>query len=97
MSGNTQWEWEWEMQNTINTKELRASLPKIVESVKHGEQFTVLYRSKPAFRIVPLDDKDRISCPLSKDPLYHAEALGKSTDGLSAADHDAILYGSPSK
>ena len=81
------------MQKTINTKELRASLPQIVESVKRGERFTVLYRSKPAFRIVPLDDADRITCPLSKDPLYHAGALGEATDGLSATDHDAILYG----
>jgi antitoxin (DNA-binding transcriptional repressor) of toxin-antitoxin stability system len=81
------------MYKTINTKELRASLPKIVEGVKRGEHFTVLYRSRPAFRIVPLDDEDRISCPLSKDPLYHAGAVGESTDGLSAADHDAVLYG----
>ena len=81
------------MQKTINTKELRATLPQIVESVKRGEHFTVLYRSRPAFRIVPLDDVDRISCPLSKDPLYHAGALGESTDGLTAADRDTILYG----
>lgn len=85
------------MQHTINTKELRASLPKIVAGVKRGEQFTVLYRSRPAFRIVPLDDTDRISSPLSKDPLYHAQSLGESTDGLSSADHDAVLYGAQPK
>lgn len=36
----------------------RASLPKIVEDVKRGKHFTVLYRSRPAFRIVPLDDSN---------------------------------------
>ena len=81
------------MQKTINTKELRASLPKIVEGVKRGENFTVLYRSRPAFRIVPLNDYDRVSSPLSKDPLYHAGALGESSDGLESVDHDSVLYG----
>lgn len=85
------------MQQTINTKELRASLQKIVEDVKRGKQFTVLYRSRPAFRIVPLDDADRVTYPLEKDPLYHAGAVGKSSDGLSAVDHDAILYGTADK
>jgi hypothetical protein len=81
------------MRQTINTKELRASLPKIVEDVKRGMQFTVLYRSRPAFRIVPLDDVERIKFPLEKDPLYHAGPVGESEDGLSASDHDALLYG----
>ena len=83
------------MHQTINTKELRASLSKIVEGVKRGERFTVLYRSRPAFRIVPVDDADRVTYPLEKDPLYRAGAVGESKDGLSAADHDAMLYGTP--
>ena len=83
------------MQRIINIKELRASLPKIVEGVKRGENFTVLYRSRPAFQIVPINDYGKISSPLSKDPLYKAGALGESSDGLSAIDHDAILYGKP--
>ena len=81
------------MQETINTKELRASMTRIVEDVKRGKQFTVLYRSRPAFRIVPVDDTNRLSYPLEKDPLYHAGAVGESKDGLTAADHDAVLYG----
>ncbi len=81
------------MERTINIKELRATLPKIVESVRRGEQFTVLYRSHPAFRIVPVDEEDRIVCPLSQDPLYRAKAVGKSSDGLNATDHDSVLYG----
>ena len=83
------------MQETINTKELRASLSKIVEDVKRGKHFTVLYRSRPAFRIVPLHDENRLSYPLEKDPLYHAGAVGESKDGFPATDHDAMLYGTP--
>jgi len=83
------------MQKTINTKELRSSLPKIVEGVKRGENYTVLYRSRPAFRIVPINEHDRVLIPLAKDPLYHAGPLGESSDGLTAIDHDAILYGKP--
>ncbi len=83
------------MHETINTKELRASLAKIVEDVKRGKQFTVLYRSRPAFRIVPLDDADRVAYPLEKDSLYHSGAVGESKDDFSASDHDAMLYGTP--
>jgi len=80
------------MQRTINVKELRATLPKIVESVRRGEQFTVLYRSRPAFRIVPIEADDPVPSPLSHDPLYGAAALGNSSDGFTAADHDDLLY-----
>ena len=81
------------MQRTINTKELRASFPKIVECVRKGEKFTVLYRSRPAFRIVPIDDEAPVSSPLASDPLYRAGALGAASDGFTADDHDVLLYG----
>ncbi len=42
------------MDQTINAKELRARLPEPVRRVRRGERFTVLYRSRPAFRIVPV-------------------------------------------
>jgi prevent-host-death family protein len=84
------------MERTINAKELRAQLPKIVRSVQRGEQFTVLYRSRPAFRIVPVNEEDQVNGPLHKDPLYRAEAVGTSTDRMIAADHDALLYGKTS-
>ncbi|NOY70274.1 MAG: type II toxin-antitoxin system prevent-host-death family antitoxin [Deltaproteobacteria bacterium] len=81
------------MQRIINVKELRATLPKIVENVRKGEHFTVLYRSRPAFRIVPIEEEDLISCPLSNDPLYRAKAFGESSGGMEASDHDTLLYG----
>ena len=82
------------MDRTINAKQLRASLPETVRRVRRGEHFTVLYRSRPAFRIVPVDEAPEGSLPsLADDPLYRATALGRSADGNVARDHDAILYG----
>jgi antitoxin (DNA-binding transcriptional repressor) of toxin-antitoxin stability system len=81
------------MNITINAKQLRASLPKLVESVRRGARFTVLYRSRRAFQIIPVDDADTPRGALHDDPLYRAKALGKSVDGKTAADHDAMLYG----
>lgn len=81
------------MKNVINVKELRASFPEIVRRVRQGDRFTVLYRSKPAFRIVPVEAEEEITVPLAKDPLYRAPAVGASSDGLTARDHDIVLYG----
>lgn len=82
------------MGKTINAKELRTSLPEVVRRVRQGETFTVLYRSRPAFRVVPLSDPTADELPpLADDPLYRAQAVGASTDGRSSADHDELLYG----
>jgi len=80
------------MKHIINAKELRKSLPEIVKKVGHGDQYTVFYRSRPAFRIIGVDNEVEIKTPLADDPLYNAEAVGASTDGLDAIDHDKILY-----
>jgi antitoxin (DNA-binding transcriptional repressor) of toxin-antitoxin stability system len=76
----------------INAKRLRATLPEVVERVRRGTRFTVIYRSRPAFQIVPVNDAGDASVPLTDDPLYQAEAVGSSVDGRTSADHDAILY-----
>ena len=81
------------MDTTINAKRLRASLPGIVARVRRGVRFTVLYRSRPAFRIVPVDEAAAAPDTLEEDPLYGAAAVGRSRDGRSAADHDEDLYG----
>ena len=80
------------MNQIINTKELRASLPKVVAEVRRGARFTVLYRSRPAFQVVPVDSTGRARGNLDADPLYRAKPLGRSSDGRSAADHDDLLY-----
>jgi prevent-host-death family protein len=76
----------------INAKELRASLPSVVKRVRGGERITVIYRSRPAFQIVPLESLGVADSPLEADPLFRAEAVGRSHDGRSAAEHDAVLY-----
>jgi prevent-host-death family protein len=80
------------MNTVINAKKLRASLPEVVRQVRRGTRFTVLYRSRPAFQVIPVDASDNPKGELAKDPLYRAKPLGRSTDGCSAADHDALLY-----
>lgn len=81
------------VKTTINAKTLRTSLAQILERVRRGERFTVLYRSKPVCRIVPLDADELERGDLEDDPLYGAGPLVHSADGLTAADHDAVLYG----
>ena len=81
------------MNVTINAKELRASLPEVVEKVRRGARFTVLYRSRPAFQVVPMDAAPMVKGDLEKDSLYRAKAVGRATDGRRAEDHDSLLYG----
>ena len=77
---------------TINTKQLRTGLGNIIERVKRGASFLVLHRSRPAFQIVPPNARPGSLPPLETDPIYRANALGRSKDGLRAADHDSLLY-----
>lgn len=81
------------MNESINAKQLRGSLPEVVKRVRKGARFTVIYRSRPAFQIVPVTDADERPSALEDDPLYRARPVGRSTDGRSAADHDTLLYG----
>ena len=81
------------MNVTINAKELRSSLPRVVERVRQGARFTVLYRSRRAFQIVPMSEHEEPNTALDRDPLYRSRALGRSRDGKTAADHDTALYG----
>ena len=76
----------------INAKRLRATLPDVVERVRKGTRFTVIYRSRPAFQIVPVDEKAGAAISLADDTLYRAEAVGASDDGRTLIDHDGILY-----
>jgi antitoxin (DNA-binding transcriptional repressor) of toxin-antitoxin stability system len=81
------------MNTVINAKELRSTLPQVVQKVRRGMRFTVLYRSRPAFQVVPVDASESPTGEVAEDPLYRAKPLGRSVDGRSAADHDALLYG----
>lgn len=81
------------MPTVINVKTLRRELGRIMQRVRRGERFTVLYRSRPAFQIVPPDGEGLDPGRLDDDPLYRAPAVGRSKDGRQAARHDEILYG----
>jgi antitoxin (DNA-binding transcriptional repressor) of toxin-antitoxin stability system len=81
------------MSTAINAKRLRASLPDVVEQVRKGARFTVIYRSRPAFEIVPISEPGEPLLPLADDPLYRATPVGHSRDARTAADHDSFLYG----
>jgi antitoxin (DNA-binding transcriptional repressor) of toxin-antitoxin stability system len=80
------------MNTVINAKKLRASLPEVVEKVRRGVRFTVLYRSRPAFQLVPVEPEPAATGDLERDTIYRAPAVGRSTDGRTAADHDSLLY-----
>ncbi len=41
------------MRGVINAAELRGSLLGVLRRVRGGERITVIYRKRPAFRIVP--------------------------------------------
>jgi len=41
--------------NIIGLRELRENTEKYISAVKRGRSFTILRRSKPVFRIIPVD------------------------------------------
>jgi len=81
------------MDRVISAKDLRLSLPRIVERVRRGERITVLYRSRPALRLVPVSEDALGQTSLEEDSLYRAGPVGRSKDGLTSRDHDRLLYG----
>lgn len=46
------------MSTIISIKDFRQTLASIAEAVSHGESFTVMRRSKPAFVVKPFEDDD---------------------------------------
>lgn len=83
------------MKNVINAQTLRADLSKIMARVRRGERFTVVYRRRPICEMIPISQNSPNGNDIESDPLLGAEAVGASTDGRTAADHDEILYGKP--
>ena len=80
------------MPETISAKQLRERLQDVVEKVRRGERFTVLYRSRPAFDIIPVGSPPLDGMPLESDPLYEAPPVGASKSGDAAVRHDEVLY-----
>jgi len=46
------------MENIIGLKEFRADVPKIAGKVARGESFIVVKRSRPIFKVSPVDEED---------------------------------------
>ena len=80
------------MPEVISAKQLRERLQDVVKKVRHGERFTVLYRSRPASTSSRLAVHPIESAPLESDSLYQAPAVGASESGDAAARHDEVLY-----
>ena len=80
------------MNVSISAERLRSSLRNIVKRVRKGTRFTVIYKNRPAFQLVPVDDTIERSVDLADDPLYRAQSVGRSTDGQTTADHNFSLY-----
>jgi len=80
------------MHAMIGTKELRLRLGDVIQRVRKGGRFTVLYRSRPAFDIVPVGEESVCGGPAETDSLYHAPPVGRSGDGKAARRHDEVLY-----
>ena len=85
------------MKSTINAKTLRLNLAEVIGRVQKGERFTVLYRSRPVCEVVPVESEKLGTGTAENDSLYQAPAVGRSSDGRTAADHDEVLYGKRSK
>ena len=81
------------MRKTISAELLRQDLGSILERVRRGERFTVLYRRRPVCQLVPVEGDELRPAVLEEEPLYGADAVGRSDDGKTSADHDEFLYG----
>lgn len=46
------------MDKIIGLRDLRENLPAYAEKVKHGASFVVVKKSKPLFRVSPIEDDE---------------------------------------
>jgi len=66
---------------TISAKELRNNLPKIVDSLKKGANFTLIYRSKPVAQIKSLSSSQQgLKKLLALGPSFHFRSKKNSVE-----------------
>lgn len=80
------------MQTTISSGQLKSNFGQIIGQIKKGNKFTVSYRKRPAFEILPLARQEQCIADLKSDPLYHSGPLGRSSTGDASLKHDQVLY-----
>lgn len=72
--------------NLVGLKELRVNLDKYVRGVERGSSYTVLRRSKPVFRISPVETEDEAGW----DTIFDANRDNKGK-GIRAGEILRIL------
>ena len=73
--------------NLVGLKELRINLDKYIKDVERGSSFTVLRRSKPVFRIGPVDTEES---EIGWDTLFDADRDNKGK-GIAGGEVLRIL------
>ncbi len=85
------------MDSIISVQDIRTTLGTIIKRAEHGESFTVIKNSKPAFRIIPLEkpmyeqSKSRPALTL-QEIRSRFEADPVSANELSPDDLDDIIH-----
>ena len=79
------------MNTLITAKELRASFPTVVRRVRKGARYTVIYRSRPAFQLSPVEESSTPAGDAAGDPLYRAAALFDTALAKVSGDGAAAL------
>ena len=74
---------------SISIKDLRQNLSKVADASSAGQEFTVFRRSKPAFKIVPIDSNETNSDENWVDFIDFTE--GGKTEGMLAEDVIELL------
>lgn len=71
----------------ITAKEFRLNLKKVLEEIKSGKEYTIIYRSRPVARLLPIADTkpngERILKALHK---LHKKALKQSYTEIVTKD-----------
>ena len=47
------------MENIIGLKDLRQNMPSYINKVKKGNEYIIIRKTRPVFKIVPLTEEDK--------------------------------------
>ena len=82
------------MQKFISQKQLYSSIKQVSEAVQNGDVFIVLKYSKPAYKIVPLDDETtaRDGKKYTKQDIHNFVFRSANKEQNLATDFKKHLY-----
>lgn len=82
------------MSRIISMQDIRESLASIADRARAGESFVVVRNSKPAFRIVPVEEPDAASksSPPSLDAITRRLDKIGAQDRLSRNELDQVIH-----